>query len=101
MSGAALEVAKQRKKLLELRDKFAAKDAWGYVPTSLESIEWQKLHVTTRMLLLVFTGCDGELETLALRDWHELPQPERFALVVSVRRMRGELMGLVALARHA
>lgn len=101
MTGAALEVAKARKNLVELRDKFAVKAAAGTPTTSLESIEWQKLHITTRMLLLVFAGCDGELETLSARDWHELPQPERFALVVSIRRMRGELMGLVALARHA
>lgn len=68
--------------------------------TSLESIEWKAMHLYTRCVLMMHAGFDGNLEALGARDWHELPQPERVAIVLSVRSMRAELLGLVALARH-
>lgn len=101
MSDGASAISKARLDLIKLRDSFAVKAAGAKPTTSLESIEWKRLSVQTRMLLLVFSGVDGELETLALRDWHELPRPEQHVLILSIRRMRSEFMGLVALARHA
>jgi hypothetical protein len=91
-----------RSKLTALRDEFAAKSAGLIRTTSLESIEWARLHVQTRMLMLLVAGVDGDsdnLEGLALRDWHELPRPEQMAVRISIRGIRSELLGLVALTR--
>lgn len=96
MNGAVFD----RSKLLKLRDEFAAKEDGRRATTSLESIEWQRLRTGTRVLMLLVAGCDGDLEALALRDWHELPRPEQLAVHIAVRGMRSELLGLVALARH-
>lgn len=88
-----------RSKLTALRDEFAAKSAGTIRTTSLESLEWERLHVQTRMLMLLVSGVDGNLDALALRDWHELPRPEQMAVRISIRGMRSELLGLVALTR--
>lgn len=96
MSGAVFD----RSKLLKLRDEFAVKNEWGRATTSLESIEWEKLHIQTRILMLLDAGCDGELQDMAAKNWHELPRPEQLAVNLSIRRLRCELLGLVALARH-
>jgi hypothetical protein len=90
----------QRKQLKKLRDEAAVRVAGEKPTTSLESIEWKKMHVYTRSCLLLFAGVDGDLEALASRDWHELPQPERVQIVLGIRSLRAELLGLVALARH-
>lgn len=89
-----------RSQLRKLRDEFAVKAAGERPTTSLESIEWKGMHLHTRCVLLMVAGCDGDLQALGSRDWHELPPPERVQLVIAVRSMRAELMGLVALARH-
>ena len=52
------------------------------------------------MLMLLVAGVDGDLDALALRNWHELPRPEQCAVNISIRGLRAELLGLVALARH-
>jgi len=90
----------QRQQLKKLRDEAAVRAAGGKATTSLESIEWQRMHVYTRSCLLLFAGCDGDLEALASRGWHELPTPERVQVVLGIRQLRGQLLGLVALARH-
>jgi hypothetical protein len=90
----------QRKQLKKLRDEAAVRAAGEKPTTSLESIEWKKMHIYTRSCLLLFAGVDGDLEALASRDWHELPQPERVQIVLGIRSLRSELLGLVALARH-
>lgn len=101
MNGAGFDLATARKKLTQLRDEAAVRAAGERPSTSLESIEWKRLSIQTRTLLIIFAGIDGDLDSLALRDWHEMPRPEQFQLILSIRRMRGEFMDLVALARHA
>lgn len=89
-----------RDKLTKLRDEFAVRAAGKVHTTSLESIEWQRMHVQTRILLLVAAGIDGELEPMALKDWQEYPPPERLALRGAIRHLRREMFELVGLARY-
>lgn len=87
--------------LHKLRDEFAVKNAGARTTTSLESIEWKKLRVQTRILMLVTAGIDGDdLDGMARKDWHEFPRPEQLALHIAFRSMRNELMDLIALVRH-
>jgi hypothetical protein len=94
------EFEAQRLRLRQLRDEFKALSLGHKPTTSLESIEWERLHLHTRMLILMAAGVDGDLESLALRNWHELPRPEQQAVNIEIRGLRNQLMGLVALARH-
>lgn len=95
---AALE---GRALLLKLRDEFAVKNAGARPTTSLESIEWAKLRVQTRVLMLVSAGIDGDdLYGMAEKNWHEFPRPEQLALHSAFRFMRNEMMDLIALVRH-
>jgi hypothetical protein len=93
------EAVFDRSKLSALRDEFAVRSADTIRTTSLESIEWARLHVQTRMLMLLVSGVDGDLDGLALRNWHELPRPEQMAVRLAIRGLRSELLGLVALTR--
>lgn len=101
MTVAGFNLDQARKKLQQLRDEAAVRSK-GYKPTtSLESIEWKRLSVQTRTMLIIFAGIDGDLDQLAVRDWHEMPRPEQVQLVLIIRRMRCEFTDLVALVRHA
>lgn len=90
-----------RELLLKLRDDARIHAAGKRPTTSLESIEWDRLRVQTRILMIVTAGIDGEdLDAMAKKDWHEFPRPEQLALHIAFRSMRNELMDLIALVRH-
>lgn len=90
-----------RELLLKLRDDARIHAAGKRPTTSLESIEWDRLRVQTRILMLVTAGIDGDdLDAMAQKDWHEYPRPEQLALHIAFRSMRNEMMNLIALVRH-
>lgn len=62
-----------------------------------EAREWSGLHVGTRMAALLLAGIEGEMEELALREWRELPPPERAAIKAQVRYLADEMAGLRSL----
>ena len=65
---------------------------------SAESREWAGLASHYRMALVLLAGIDGEIEELALRDWREMPPPERDAIRRQIRALRSCLLPLRALA---
>lgn len=96
-----MQTIESREKVEALRDEFKARSLGYKATTSLESIEWARLHVDTRVILLLSAGIDGEkLHDMALKNWHEFPRPEALRINIEVRRLRSELLSLVALARH-
>jgi len=63
-----------------------------------ESREWAALTREHRMCLHLLAGIDGDLPELALREWRELPGPERAAIKAEVRAMRGAMKGIFSLS---
>jgi hypothetical protein len=82
VTGGVLD--RQRSNLSKLRDEFAVRAAGEKPTTSLESVEWKRMHLHTRCVLLMVAGVDGDLEALGARDWHELPHPERVAILYAL-----------------
>lgn len=72
----------------------ASKGRWS----DAESREWAKLTREHRMCLHLLAGIDGDLPELALREWRELPEPERTAIKAEVRTMRGAMKGVFSLS---
>lgn len=63
-----------------------------------ESREWAALSREHRMCLHLLAGIDGDLPELALREWRELPGPERTAIKAEVRAMRDAMKGVFSLS---
>ncbi|QKV52369.1 hypothetical protein [Comamonas antarctica] len=63
-----------------------------------ESKEWAALTREHRMCLHLLAGIDGELTELALREWRELPGPERAAIKAEVRSLRAAMAGVFSLS---
>lgn len=63
-----------------------------------ESKEWAALTREHRMCLHLLAGIDGDLPQLALREWRELPGPERTAIKAEVRAMRAAMGGVFSLS---
>src|SRR5256885_10066569 len=61
---------------------------------SAESREWAGLASHYRMALVLLAGIDGEIEELALRDWREMPPPERDPIRRQIRALRSCLLPL-------
>ncbi|PJO38761.1 hypothetical protein CTI10_008190, partial [Delftia acidovorans] len=65
---------------------------------SAESREGRAWPGHYRMALVLLAGIDGEIEELALRDWREMPPPERDAIQPPDPRAAQLLQPLRALA---
>lgn len=88
-----------RKKLPALREEFAKLASRGRF-VDAESQDWYALPERWRMVLLILCGIDGDMPTLAARNFQELPPPERRAIKAEVRiaqRIFARLPGLASL----
>jgi len=87
-------------KLMVLRDEFVRLASDGrYVDAA--SREWRGIPMVWRMALVMMAGAGDDydsLESLAARDWREMPPPEREALRGIVRGAKRHLGRLTALA---
>ncbi|WEM00707.1 hypothetical protein [Delftia tsuruhatensis] len=92
-----LSVRDCRTRLRELQREAAQRASNGR-SGSAESREWAGLASHYRMALVLLAGIDGEIEELALRDWREMPPPERDAIRRQIRALRTCLLPLRALA---
>ncbi|WP_047218339.1 hypothetical protein [Delftia lacustris] len=92
-----LSVQDCRIRLRELQREAAQRASNGR-SGSAESREWAGLASHYRMALVLLAGIDGEIEELALRDWREMPPPERDAIRRQIRALRTCLLPLRALA---
>lgn len=92
-----LSVRDCRIRLRELQREAAQRASNGR-SGSAESREWAGLPSHYRMALVLLSGIDGEIEELALRDWREMPPPERDAIRRQIRALRTCLLPLRALA---
>lgn len=89
-----------RQKLTVLRDEFVRIATDGRFVDSA-SREWRGIPMVWRMALVMMAGAGDDtesLESLAARDWREMPPPEREALRGIVRGAKRHLCGLTALA---
>lgn len=93
----SLSVQDCRIRLRELQREAAQRASNGR-SGSAESREWAGLASHYRMALVLLSGIDGEIEELALRDWREMPPPERDAIRRQIRALRTCLLPLRALA---
>lgn len=93
----SLSVRDCRTRLRELQREAAQRASNGR-SGSAESREWAGLASHYRMALVLLSGIDGEIEELALRDWREMPPPERDAIRRQIRALRTCLLPLRALA---
>ncbi len=66
--------------------------------STAESRDWEALSREHRMCLHLLAGIDGDLTELALREWRELPGPERKAIKAEVRSMRDAMKGVFSLS---
>lgn len=66
--------------------------------SNAESKEWAALSREHRMCLHLLAGIDGDLPQLALREWRELPDPERAAIKAEVRAMRSAMGSVFSLS---
>lgn len=80
-----------------LRDEFTKLATGGRMSDS-ESAEWRKLDLGHKMAMLLLAGVDGDLVTLADRDWRELPKVERDAIKAEVRAAKLAFSRVVALS---
>jgi hypothetical protein len=85
-----------RKKLVKLREDFRRNSGRGYIDA--ENQEWFALPPRWRMALLLMCGVDGDLGTLASRDFKAMPPPERGAIKSEVRLAKRHFTRMVALA---
>lgn len=84
----------------ELRDEFVRIASDGRF-VDAASREWRRIPMVWRMALVMMAGAGEDtesLESLAARDWREMPPPERDALRGIVRGAKRHLGGLTALA---
>jgi hypothetical protein len=98
VSAAVLTMPKReaRERLRELRDEFAARARGrrlqGEAATQwARNAEWASLSLDTRCALMVLAGIDGDVPELAARAWFAMPEPERWAIAATMRRLRDEL----------
>lgn len=86
-----------RERLRNLKNEVvqsASKGRWS----DAESREWAAMSREHRMCLHLLAGIDGDLPELALREWRELPGPERTAIKAEVRAMREAMKGVFSLS---
>lgn len=97
---AAFARAQHKARLMTLRDEFVHINSMGRFHDAA-SREWRKLPHTWRATLLLVAGVGvdvDDLNTLASRDWQELPPPERDDVRGVVRSAKRHLGRLTALA---
>lgn len=88
------------KHLMKLRDEMARAASHGRFADAA-ACEWRMLPRSWRKDLITLAGLAPDellLESLAGRDWHEIPPPERLRISGVVRGAKRHLSGLVALA---
>lgn len=87
-------------RLVALRDEFVQLASNGRFESAAAK-EWRTLPRTWRMTLLLVAGLGvdtDDLDTLAVRDWQEMPEPEQREVRYVVREARRVLGQLTALA---
>lgn len=87
-------------KLMGLRDEFVRIATDGRF-VDAASREWRSIPMVWRMALVMMAGAGDDtdsLESLAARDWQEMPPPERESLRSIVRGAKKHLGRLTALA---
>ncbi len=87
-------------KLMALRDEFVRLATDGRF-VDAASREWRAIPMVWRMALVMMAGAGDDtdsLESLAARDWQEMPPPERESLRSIVRGAKKHLGRLTALA---
>ena len=89
-----------RKRLNKAREEYRRKAGrGGYI--NAENAEWRAMPQRLRMALLLLCAVDGDLPTLASREFQEMTPPERARIKAEVRIMKrlfGQPGRLVALA---
>ena len=85
-----------RRQLAQLRAQYRRQSGRGYVDA--ENQEWFGLPEELRMAILLLAQVDGDLKTLAHRDWRETPPPERAAIKAVSRSVKRHGARLIALA---
>lgn len=89
-----------QRKLMALRDEFVRLATDGRF-VDAASREWRGIPLVWRMALVMMAGAGDDtdsLESLAARDWREMPPPERESLRGIVRGAKKHLGRLTALA---
>lgn len=90
----------ERQRLAELRDEYVRMASNGRFHDAA-SREWRAIPLLWRQVLVMLAGAGSDtdsLESLAARDWREMPVPERDALRLMVRSAKKHLGQLSALA---
>ena len=88
----------ERPKLMLLRDAAALSEA-GRSSSTMQAVEWGRLHTMSRVVFLLTAGIDGENEALATKSWGEFNPVEKAAIQVAMRGLRASLIGAQALCR--
>ena len=97
---AAFRRNEHLQKLCGLRDEFVRLASDGRF-VDAASREWRGIPMVWRMALVMMAGAGSDtdsLESLAARDWQEMPPPEREAVRGIVRGAKKHLGRLTALA---
>lgn len=89
--------AECRERLRRLQNEGVQRSSKGRW-SDAESREWARLTREHRMCLHLLAGIDGDLPELALREWREIPGPERAAIKAEVRAMRDAMKGIFSLS---
>ena len=97
MSACAAVEAHKARLFGPLRDEFVQRATRGRV-SDAEALEWRRLDQGHRMALLLLAGIDGDLSVLSLREWRELPEPERQAIKDQVRHAKRAFAAVAALS---
>ncbi|KAF1021862.1 MAG: hypothetical protein GAK30_01551 [Paracidovorax wautersii] len=85
-----------RARLAEIRRQAVADTFEGRNITAAAA-EWKSLPVRVRLLVLVFSGVDGDHDELLKRDWREIGPGERMAISACVSELKRSLHPLFAL----
>lgn len=85
-----------RARLRALKDEAVRRSSNGRW-SNAEAMEWAALPVNVRMCALLLAGIEGNLEELGLREWRELPPPERAAIKAEIRHLADAMAPLRSL----
>lgn len=91
-----MSVDECRARLRKLKDEAVRRSSNGRW-SNAEAMEWAALPVNVRMCALLLAGIEGDLEELGLREWRELPPPERAAIKAEVRHLADAMAPLRSL----
>lgn len=91
-----MSVADCRARLRAIKDEVVRRASNGRW-SDAEAREWAALPVNVRMCALLLAGIEGDLEELGLREWRELPPPERAAVKAEIRHLADAMAPLRSL----